>query len=105
MEIDLETLIVSVDRPSRIRELEEGDSMDTGETDGSGEITVKADSVEPIGIKSFLFAGASIEVSGGRMEWTNKSIVEAAAEMLVRDYIEGLDTIEDAPMLVGHIAG
>ncbi len=104
MEIDLETLIVSVDCLSNI--VEDADDMDTGTIDGSGSIEVRAASVAMTSERSYVFAGVSIEVSGDRMNWEQRAIVEEAAQMLVKDYLEPKDENEnDETVLLGHMAG
>ena len=67
------------------------DEIDTGDSDGSGEIIVRAASASPITARSFQFTGVTIETSGDYATWGVQELMDQAAKMLARDYIEDVD--------------
>ena len=78
--------------PSRARLcIEDMSDIDTGDSDGSGEIAVRATSAQTVTARSFLFKGVTVETSGDYSTWAEDSLKEEAQKMLARDYTEEVD--------------
>ena len=65
--------------------------IDTGEQDGSGEITVRAIGATSVTEKEFVFHDVTVEVSGNYETWSDKDLASEAMSMLMRDYIEEIE--------------
>lgn len=85
---EIGNLVVETLEPSVIGDFDE---IDTGESDGSGEITVRANSVVRINPTQFQFAQVTIETEGDYSTWSEEDLKEEACKMLAIDYLEEED--------------
>lgn len=73
--------------PDAVLDLDTVDNIDTGDIDGSGEITVRAVDVAQAN-RGVEFYQVTIDCEGDYESWTEADILAEAVSMLERDYCE-----------------
>ena len=85
---EIGNLVVETLEPSVIGDFDE---IDTGSSDGSGEITVRANAVVRLNPMQFQFTQVSIETNGDYSTWSEEDLKDEACKMLANDYLEEAD--------------